>query len=359
MSAVEDLQRACSCLYIAVEDAIARDVDQKATAVIKEIEMLRAANEAAVSQEQISRVEANRLRGERDEAIAQAKQEEEKLRMMLVAVMTASMQNTETTIKDRIDQNHLYWSQAYADVCVAVDREMRERGRAEKAEAACAEKDAALSKCSERWKWFVQHPGAPIINIASMDAAVVKADEIVSSPDCGKGWKSPEEYAAIEAKCAEMRRALESVGHSANWAAKITYALSDDCGEGWKSPEEYSDLCFKFKELRDDLAFILNELQSVSGCSREGSGREETVDELIRRLPGFKSIYLTEHLKGNEELLKRPQQIPVKEIDPAIEALDKLENFMGDIGHIGEGSTYWEILDTERTRLKALKGSTK
>lgn len=29
------------------------------------------------------------------------------------------------------------------------------------------------------------------------------------SSDCGKGWKSPQEYAALEAKCAEMRVALE------------------------------------------------------------------------------------------------------------------------------------------------------
>lgn len=55
--------------------------------------------------------------------------------MCLAAVMTASLQNTESTIKDRIPQDNPYWTPAYADVCTAVDREMRERKRAEAAEA--------------------------------------------------------------------------------------------------------------------------------------------------------------------------------------------------------------------------------
>jgi hypothetical protein len=64
--------------------------------------------------------------------------------MQLAAIMTASMQNTESTIKDRIDRSSPYWTQAYADVCVAVDREIRERKRAEKAEAACKALRSAL-----------------------------------------------------------------------------------------------------------------------------------------------------------------------------------------------------------------------
>lgn len=55
------------------------------------------------------------------------REENEVLNMQLAAVMTASVQNTETSIKDRIDRPHLCWSQAYADVCTAVDREMRLR----------------------------------------------------------------------------------------------------------------------------------------------------------------------------------------------------------------------------------------
>jgi len=47
--------------------------------------------------------------------------------MQLAAIMTASFQNTESTIKDRIGRDHPYCSQAYLDVCVAIDREMKLR----------------------------------------------------------------------------------------------------------------------------------------------------------------------------------------------------------------------------------------
>jgi len=56
--------------------------------------------------------------------------------MQLAAVSTASAQNTHTSVKDRIDKNNPYWTQAYGDVCVAIDREIAWRERAECAEAA-------------------------------------------------------------------------------------------------------------------------------------------------------------------------------------------------------------------------------
>lgn len=58
--------------------------------------------------------------------------EERELRIMqLAAVSTASIQNTVTSIKDRIGAEHEYCTAAYLDVCKAVDREMRERQIAE------------------------------------------------------------------------------------------------------------------------------------------------------------------------------------------------------------------------------------
>jgi hypothetical protein len=60
----------------------------------------------------------------------------DKWNMEIAAIMTASIQNTPTAIKHRIGPDNPFWSQAYADVCRAVDREMRERQRAEAAEAA-------------------------------------------------------------------------------------------------------------------------------------------------------------------------------------------------------------------------------
>lgn len=60
----------------------------------------------------------------------QVKQMEELHVMQLAAISTATVQNTETMVKDRIDKTSPYWTVAYMDTCVAVDREMRERNRA-------------------------------------------------------------------------------------------------------------------------------------------------------------------------------------------------------------------------------------
>lgn len=66
--------------------------------------------------------------------------EVESMRMQAAACMTACLQNTRESAKARIQRGHAYYTQAYGDVCTAVDREMRERERAETAEA-------ALEKC--------------------------------------------------------------------------------------------------------------------------------------------------------------------------------------------------------------------
>ncbi len=44
--------------------------------------------------------------------------------IQLAAISTASIQNTPDSRKDRITQDHPYWSVAYSDVCVAIDREI-------------------------------------------------------------------------------------------------------------------------------------------------------------------------------------------------------------------------------------------
>lgn len=51
--------------------------------------------------------------------------------MQLAAIMTASLQNTECSTKDRIHRSSPYWTQAYEDVCRAVDREMGHREEVE------------------------------------------------------------------------------------------------------------------------------------------------------------------------------------------------------------------------------------
>lgn len=57
-------------------------------------------------------------------AIEQLSAELETERMRLVACMTASVQNTESSKTERLAPEHPYWSVAYSDVCRAVDREM-------------------------------------------------------------------------------------------------------------------------------------------------------------------------------------------------------------------------------------------
>jgi hypothetical protein len=66
-----------------------------------------------------------------DKLRAKVKELEEFHTMQLAAVMTASIQNTESTVKDRIGSDNPYWTQAYADVCVAIDREMAHRAKVE------------------------------------------------------------------------------------------------------------------------------------------------------------------------------------------------------------------------------------
>jgi hypothetical protein len=51
--------------------------------------------------------------------------------MQMAAISTASIQNTRESAKERIGRDNPYWTQAYDDVCRAVDREMDARERAE------------------------------------------------------------------------------------------------------------------------------------------------------------------------------------------------------------------------------------
>lgn len=50
--------------------------------------------------------------------------------MRLAAISTATIQNTIGSKAERIGRNNPYWTQAYEDVCVAVDREIKHRDEA-------------------------------------------------------------------------------------------------------------------------------------------------------------------------------------------------------------------------------------
>lgn len=65
--------------------------------------------------------------------------------MELAGISTASIQNTPSSIKGRITRDNPYWTVAYGDVCVAVDREMKLR-----AELEAAKKE--LADLKESWR---------------------------------------------------------------------------------------------------------------------------------------------------------------------------------------------------------------
>jgi hypothetical protein len=102
--------------------------------------------------------------------IEQLSDELETERMRLVACMTASIQNTETSKAERLAPEHPYWSVAYSDVCRAVDREMTLRAQKDAAYAERNQLVAALSKLlpahlarhpdedaawEDDWRWIV------------------------------------------------------------------------------------------------------------------------------------------------------------------------------------------------------------
>ena len=67
--------------------------------------------------------------------IERLRAELERERMRLVACSVAAIQNTRKSARDRITSESWAWSASYGDICRAVDREITERERAERAEA--------------------------------------------------------------------------------------------------------------------------------------------------------------------------------------------------------------------------------
>lgn len=70
---------------------------------------------------------------------------------LLAAISVASMQNTRESAKERIGRDSPFWTQTYADVCAAVDREMLERERADAALSASRSTNDAQDAARYRW----------------------------------------------------------------------------------------------------------------------------------------------------------------------------------------------------------------
>lgn len=127
----------------------------------------------------------------------EAPEDLENLRMQLVACMTASAQNTRTAIKDRIERGHPYWSQAYADVCAAIDREIALREEVEVLRNEMGSYPEGLGMLSSadieirRRRSERQPPvSRPIVNPG--DRPVLRYVEV--TPDFPRGADTPERY---------------------------------------------------------------------------------------------------------------------------------------------------------------------
>ena len=132
------------------------------------------------------------------------------LRMQLVACMTAAVQNTEETRTDRIDRGNIYWSQAYEDVCRAVDREISLRQK-----LAAITLGAAAQANSLHAKWVSDVPNNGTYTLA--------LDEKQTSAF----------FADIEARFSTLLAALKAVEHAmsswegvSHWDAADTAAIN-------------------------------------------------------------------------------------------------------------------------------------
>jgi hypothetical protein len=139
--------------------------------------------------------------------------------LQLAAISTAALQNTEASVRDRIDRDNVYWTAAYGDVCKAVDREMAlraenaklrynldragpnpERDFVEEANRLLAAKDKEIARLKEEVATLIS-PRAKNIEVSfwymhdnhtftriygtCLDGIVVKAVEIEASSSCG------------------------------------------------------------------------------------------------------------------------------------------------------------------------------
>lgn len=87
----------------------------------------------------------------------------------LAAISTATLQNTESSRKDRIDDSNPYWSAAYGDTCRAIDREMELRQQIE-------ELRSKLANLLCR----IHRDGGHYLQMHGLEKAWSDADEIVS-----------------------------------------------------------------------------------------------------------------------------------------------------------------------------------
>lgn len=85
--------------------------------------------------------------------------------LRLAAISTASLCNTRESAKQmRIGRDHPYWTQAYEDVCEAVEREMALREELKAMQSASEGRNAVIEECAKVCDKRVAPPGRMTAN---------------------------------------------------------------------------------------------------------------------------------------------------------------------------------------------------
>ena len=150
---------------------------------------------------------------------AEVERLEELHNIQLAAISTATVQNTVTSMTDRIDRANPYWTVAYGDVCTAIDREMRERKRAEAAEARVRELEAQYA-CKRHNGEEAPEAAAQLTDDMLRSCQICGLTVDISKGHCeptieftmqGRTDKKTKKLAELEAQNARMRAALEDI----------------------------------------------------------------------------------------------------------------------------------------------------
>ena len=189
------------------------------------------------------------LAQDRGEEIARLRAEVETERLRLAACGVAAMQNTVSSITQRLTRDNPYWSASYGDVCGAVDREMNlrdevERLKTEQGEALadqrralCAEHDKDLMELKRVRKVAAEEVARLTGELAEVRreresqskckhpycrAACQDGEHFIKCQDCGLEWVQPCDHhmhidlASALARNAALEEAGDAMANSAD-----------------------------------------------------------------------------------------------------------------------------------------------
>lgn len=152
--------------------------------------------------------------------------------MQLVAISTASVQNTEATIKDRIGPDHIYCTTAYLDVCRAVDREMKHRDRIAELEAAHARMVTDFRNLTETYHIELARSKSLILaekRIAELEAQVKGQENIIADFSSNLLYAHDQRMEAMTALLDQLLETHIAVKKSFSSAESGPFQCPQDC----------------------------------------------------------------------------------------------------------------------------------